>query len=98
MRLWCSSPMKSIFVSFCRSYLDFSHNIHARICFRSLFSLCILLLAVKVFDCKPDKMLSLTLYKTRVVANVILKIREMDAMNDALYLRLYQIIEREPAS
>ena len=92
------------FISFCHSFLDFSHNIHARICFRSLFFTAHTSLACKKcltgmqFDCKPDKMMSRTLYKTRVAANVILKIREMDAMNDTLYLRLYQIIEREPAS
>ena len=36
------------------------------------------------FDRKPDKLLLRTLYKTRVAANVILKVREEDAIkNDA---------------
>ena len=52
-----------------------------------------------LFDRKPDKLLSRTLYRTRVAAHVILKVREEDAMNDAL-MRHFQIIERErePAS
>ena len=45
------------------------------------------------FNRKPNKLLSRTLYKTRVAANVILKMPRM-----MHYLRHYQIIEREPAS
>ena len=40
------------------------------------------------FDRKPDKLLSRTQYKTRVAANVILKVREEDAMNDTLFAPL----------
>ena len=38
-----------------------------------------------LFDRKPDKLLSRTLYRTRVAAFVILKVREEDAINDALF-------------
>ena len=67
-----------------------------------LFSLSILLLAVesligRLFDRKPDTLLQRTLYRIRVTAHVILKVREEDAVIDAL-LHHYQIIEREPAS
>ena len=41
-----------------------------------------------LFDRKPDKLLSRTLYTTRVAAHVILKVREEDAMNDALFAPL----------
>ena len=41
-----------------------------------------------IFDRKPDKLLSRTLYRTRVAAHVILKVREEDAMNDALFAPL----------
>ena len=46
------------------------------------------------FDRKPDKLLSRTLYKTRVAANVILKVREEDAMNDAIFEPLSNYRER----
>ena len=46
------------------------------------------------FDRKPDKLLSRTLYKTRVAANVILKVREEDAMNDAIFAPLSNYRER----
>ena len=36
-----------------------------------------------LFDPKPDKLLSRTLYRTRVAPHVIFKVREEDAMNDA---------------
>ena len=90
VRIWCSSPMKSLF-SFCHSYLDLSHDFHAQICFHSHFftahtSLgCRKCLIGIQFDRKPDKLLPRTLYKTRVTANVILKEREEDALNDALF-------------
>ena len=45
------------------------------------------------FDCKPDELLSRTLYKTCVAANVILKLREIDAMNDALLAPLSNYTE-----
>ena len=32
VRLWCSSPIKSIFFV-CHSYLDLSHDFNAQICF-----------------------------------------------------------------
>ena len=41
-----------------------------------------------LFDRKPDKLLSLTLYWTRFAARVILKVREEDSMNDALFAPL----------
>ena len=47
-----------------------------------------------LFDCKPDKLLLRTLYRTRVAAHVILKVREEDAMNDALFASLSNYIER----
>ena len=51
-----------------------------------------------LFDRKPDKLLSLTLYWTRFAARVILKVREEDSMNDALFAPLSKlIIERERA-
>ena len=52
-----------------------------------LFPLCILLLDVeiyrigRIFDRKPDKLLSRTLYRIRVTAHVIFKVREEDAVN-----------------
>ena len=58
-----------------------------------LFSLRILLLAVeyligRLFDRKPDKLLARTLYRIHVTAHAILKVREEDAMNDALFAPL----------
>ena len=41
-----------------------------------------------IFDLKPDKLLSPTLYRIRGAAHVILKVREEDAMDDALYTPL----------
>ena len=38
------------------------------------------------FDRKPDKLLSRTLHMNRVAAHVILKVREEDAMNSALFV------------
>ena len=46
------------------------------------------------FDRKPDQLLSRTLYKTRVAANVISKVREEDDMNDALSAQLSNYRER----
>ena len=83
-----------IFFSFCHSYLDLSHDFHAQICFQSYFyTVHTSLGSRKVllgmqFNRKPDKLLSRTLYKTRVAANVIFKVREEDAMNDALFAPL----------
>ena len=45
-----------------------------------------------LFDRKPDKLLSRTLYWTHVAAHAILKVREEDAMN-ALFI--YRERERE---
>ena len=62
----------------CHSYLNLFHDFHAQICFHSHFftahtSLgCRKCLIGIQFDRKPDKLLSLTLYKTRATANVIL--------------------------
>ena len=47
-----------------------------------------------LFDHKPDKLLPRTLYRTRVAAHVILKVREEDAMNDALFATLSNYRER----
>ena len=87
--------MKSIFFSFCHSYLDLSHDFHAKICFHSHFfftahtSLGIRKCLIGMqFDRKPDKLLSRALYKARVAVHVILKLREEDAMNDALFAPL----------
>ena len=41
-----------------------------------------------LFDHKPDKLLSRTLFRTRIAAHVILNVREEDAMNDALFAPL----------
>ena len=41
-----------------------------------------------LFECKPDRLLSRTLYRTHVAVHVILKVREEDAMNDALFAPL----------
>ena len=40
------------------------------------------------FDRKQEKLLTQTLYKTPVAANVILREREEDAINDALFAPL----------
>ena len=92
--------MKSIFFSFCHSYLNLSHDFLAHICFHSHFFTAHTSLGCKncligiLFDRKPDKLLSLTLYKTRVAAHVILKVREEDAMNDVLFAPLSNYRER----
>ena len=92
--------MKSIFFSFCHSYLDLSHDFLAHICFHSHFitahtSLsCRKCLIGMLFHHKPDKLLSQTLYRTRVAAHVILKIREEDAMNEVLFMPLSNYKER----
>ena len=65
------------FFSFCHSYLDLSHDFLAHICFYSHFitvhtSLgCRKCLIGMLFDCKPDKLLSRTLYRTRVASHVL---------------------------
>ena len=46
-----------------------------------------------LFDRKPDKLLSRTLYRTCVAAHVILKVRK-DAMNDAPFAPLSNYKER----
>ena len=47
-----------------------------------------------LFDRKPDKLLSQTLYRTRVASHVILKIREEDTTNDVLFAPLSNYRER----
>ena len=47
-----------------------------------------------LFDRKRDILLQRTLYRTRVAAHVILKVREEDAMNDALFAPLSNYRER----
>ena len=51
----------------------------------------------RIFDPKPDKLLSWTLYRICVAEHVILKVRE-DTMNDALIEPLSNYREKEPAS
>ena len=88
------------FFSFCHSYLDLSHDFLAHICFHSHFFTAHTSLGCKncligiLFDGKRDKLLSLTLYKTRVAAHVILKVCEEDAMNDVLFAPLSNYRER----
>ena len=88
------------FFSFCHLYLDLSHDFLAHICFHSHFFTAHTSLGCKncligtLFDGKPDKLLSLTLYKTHVAAHVILKVREEDAMNDVLFAPLSNYRER----
>ena len=59
-----------------------------------LFPLCILLLDVemyrigRLFDRKPDKLLSQPLYRIHVTAHVIFKVREEDAVNYVLFAPL----------
>ena len=67
--------------------------------FTHIFSLRMLLLDGKyligmLFDLEPDKLLSPTLYRIRGAAHVILKVREKDAMNDALFAPLSNYRER----
>ena len=67
--------------------------------FTHMFSLRILLLAVemsdrRLFDRKPDKLLLWTLYRIHVAAHVVLKVREEDAMNGALFVHLSKYRER----
>ena len=67
-----SSPMESFFFSFCHSYLDLPHDFHAQLCFHSHFFHCAYFswlykcLIGRLFDRKPDKLLSRTLYGIRV--------------------------------
>ena len=49
----------------------------------------------RLFDRKPDKLLPRTLCRIRVTAHVILKVREEDAMNDALFAPLSNYRERD---
>ena len=59
------------------------------ICFTAHTSLgCRKCLIGMLFDRKPDKLLSCTLYRTPIAAHVILNVREEDAMNDALFAPL----------
>ena len=59
-----------------------------------LVPLCILLLDVemyrigRLFDRKPDKLLSRTLYRIRVTAHLIFKVREEDVVNYVLFAPL----------
>ena len=82
------------YFSFCHSYLDLSHDFNYQIFFHSHFFTAHTSLGNRKcligmqFDRKPDNVLIRTLYKTRVAANVILKVREDDAINDALFAPL----------
>ena len=48
----------------------------------------------RLFDRKPDKLLPRTLYRICVAAHAILKVREENAMNDALFAPLSNYKER----
>ena len=91
------------FFSFRHSYLELSHDFHAQICFHSHFFTEHTSLGFRkcligmLFDRKPDKLLSRTLYRTHVAAHVILKVREEDAMNDALFTQLSNYNEGQQA-
>ena len=80
------------FFSFCYSYLDLSHDFLAHICFYSHFFTANTSLGFRksligmLFDRKPDKLLSRTLYRTRVAAHFMLKVCEEEATNDVLKL------------
>ena len=85
VRLWCSSPMKSIF-SFCHSYFDICYDFHAHMCFHSHF-----FSAHTSLGCRKclmgmflNHMLSRTPYRTCVAACHFKSMR-----------RRCQIIERE---
>ena len=89
--------------SFCQPCFDLSHEFHDQICFHSHFfnghtSLgCRNCLIGMLFDRKPDKLVSRTLYRTRVAAHVILKVhvrKKKDAMNNALLVSLTNYKER----
>ena len=61
------------------AYLDLSHDFNAHICFNSFFTVHITLGFRKcqigmLFDRKPEKLLSQTLYRTRDAAHVILNV------------------------
>ena len=88
------------FFSFCYSYFDLSHDFHAQYCFHShlIFTAHTSLGCRNVFDRKPDTLLSWTLYRIRVTAHVILKVREEDVMNDSLLHHLSDYRERETDS
>ena len=81
--------MESFFL-FCHSYPDLSHDFNAQLCFHShfIFTGHTKCLIGRLFHRKPDKLLSRTLYRICVTAHVILKVREEDAMNDALFTLL----------
>ena len=89
------------FFCFVIFYLDLSHDFNAQICFHKLFFTahtylgCRKCLIRMLFDRKPDKLLSRTLYRIRVTAHVILKVSEEDAMNDLLFAPLSNYRERD---
>ena len=87
--------MESFFLLFCHSYLDLSHDYHAQLCVHSRFIFtahtslgCKKCLTSRLFDRKPDKLLSRTLCRIRVTAHVILEVREEDAVNYVLFAPL----------
>ena len=84
------------------THISISYDCHAQLCFYShfIFTAHTSLgcrnanLIGSLFDRKPDKLLPRTLYRIRVTAHVILKVRE-DAMNYALFAPLSNYRERD---
>ena len=84
---------------FCHSYFDLSHDLMLKYVFTNIFftahtSLgCRKYLIGMLFDRKPDELLS----GIRVAAHVIFKLREEDAMYDALFAPLSNYRESQQA-
>ena len=84
------------FFSFCHSYLDLSHDSHAQLCFHSHFIFTAhISIGCKMSDRQAFRsharqiLLFWTLYRIRVTAPVILKVRKEDAVNDILFTHHY---------
>ena len=84
--------MESFFFSICHSYLDLSHDCHAQLCFHThaIFTAHTSLGCRNVagFSIASQKTVSRTLYRIRVTAHVILKVREEDVVKDVLFAPL----------
>ena len=84
--------MESFFFSICHSYLDLSHDCHAQLCFHThaIFTAHTSLGCRNVagFSIASQKLLPRTLYRIRVTAHVILKVREEDVVKDVLFAPL----------
>ena len=84
-----------LFFLFCHSYLDLSHDFHAQLCFHSHF----IFTAQTSLGCRMSDRQAFRsqvspiavmdpIYRRRVTAHVILKVREEDAVNDVLFAPL----------